>query len=171
MRQARIGRPRTPLVLSGSEEEQLRSIARSRELPRGFVRRARMVLLSARGVSNTQIAVRFGTSAPRVSFWRHRYRQQGIAGLYDEVRPGRPRMHDDAQIATLINKALKAMPREAARWSVRSLSMETGISKSAVHRYISLRGLRPQQGKAPKLSAGRSSVENVRPRSYAVNPE
>jgi len=171
MRPTRVGRPKKPLVLSGGEKEQLRSIARSRELPRGFVRRARMVLLSARGVSNTEIAARFGTTAPRVSFWRRRYRQQGIMGLYDEVRPGRPRMHDDARIAMLINRALGAMPRTTAHWTVRSLSMETGLSKSAVHRYISLWGLRSHPGRPAKVSTARPLVEKVRARSYGTNPE
>lgn len=52
----RIGLPKKPLVLSAQERAQLRGIAQSRVLPNGIVRRARLVLLSAGGMPNTQIA-------------------------------------------------------------------------------------------------------------------
>src|SRR2546423_15651814 len=96
--QSGLGRPRVPLTLSPTERAELESFARSRALPAGLVRRAQMLLLSADGVSNTVIAQRFATSVSLVSFWRHRYRAEGLAGLYGEVRPGRPRTHDDDRI-------------------------------------------------------------------------
>jgi len=30
-----------------------------------------------------------------ISKWRHRFHQQGMIGLQDEQRSGRPRTHDD----------------------------------------------------------------------------
>jgi putative transposase len=162
MGQRRLGRPKKPLVLSAEEKAQLRGIAKSRALPNGIVRRARMVLLSAGGVTNTEIAGRMGTSVALVSMWRRRYRQRGISGLHDELRPGRPRTHDDDRIAALINKALKAKPKAATHWTVRSLSAETGISKSAVHRYIGLFGLQPHRTKSFKISTDPFFVEKVR---------
>jgi len=162
MGQVRLGRPKKPLVLSANDKEQLRGIAQSRALPNGIVRRARMVLLSAGGMRNTQIAAQMGTSVALVSFWRRRYRQHGVTGLHDELRPGRPRTHDDDRIAALINKALKTKPKAATHWTVRSLSAETGISKSAVHRYIGLFGLQPHRTKSFKLSTDPFFVEKVR---------
>jgi len=93
-------------VLSAEEKDQLRGIAKSRALPNGIARRARMVLLSAGGISNTEIAARMSTSVPLVSFWRRRYRQHGVTGLRDELRPVRPRTHDDDRIAAPIIKAV-----------------------------------------------------------------
>jgi transposase len=162
MAQARTGRPKQPLELSAQAREQLNGIAQSRALPHGIVRRARMVLLSAGGMSNTRIAARMGTSIALVSFWRRRYRERGLAGLHDELRPGRPRSHDDDRIAALINKTLKSKPKGATHWSVRSLAEETGISKSAVHRYIGLFGLQPHRTKSFKLSTDPFFVEKVR---------
>ena len=109
----RSGRPAIPLALSASARAELESFARSRALPAGLVRRARMLLLSADGVSNTAIAERFATSVSLVSFWRRRYRAQGLAGLYGEVRPGRPRTHDDDRVAALLKQTLHARPRDA----------------------------------------------------------
>src|SRR5437762_5692219 len=110
--QSRRGRPREPLTLAPPERDELESFARSRALPAGLVRRAQMLLLSAKGVSNTAIAQRFATSVSLVSLWRGRYRGQGLAGLYGEVRPGRPRPHDDDSIAALLKKTLHTPPRD-----------------------------------------------------------
>jgi len=72
--------------------------------------RARIVLLSAEGESNTDIAERLGLSKPTVGKWRKRYVMQRIAGLYDEPRPGGPRSIRDEQVATLLRKTLKTKP-------------------------------------------------------------
>src|SRR5205823_6243518 len=138
--QSRRGRPRVPLTLAPPERAELESFARSRALPAGLVRRAQMLLLSADGVTNTAIAERFATSVTLVSLWRRSYRGQGLAGLYGEVRPGRPRTHDDDRIATLLKQTLETRPRDATQWTVRALAETTGISKSSVHRYPTLFG-------------------------------
>src|SRR6266849_4992226 len=108
--QRRSGRPAIPVTLSAPERAELESFARSRALPAGLVRRAKMMLLSADGVSNGAIAARFATSMSLVSVWRRRYREQGLAGLYGEVRPGRPRTHDDDRIAALLKQTMKSRP-------------------------------------------------------------
>ena len=103
------------MTLSAPERAELESFARSRTLPAGLVRRARMTLLSADGVSNGAIAARFATSMSPVSLWRRRCREQGLAGLYGEVRPGRPRSHDDDRIAELLKKTLESRPPDATQ--------------------------------------------------------
>ena len=40
-----------------------------------------------------------------------RFRAAGVEGLHDELRPGRPRTHDDEKAAAVINRA----PHEDAR--------------------------------------------------------
>ena len=47
-----LGRPLAPLELTESDREQLVSMARSRSLPHGLVRRAEIVLLAAEGWPN-----------------------------------------------------------------------------------------------------------------------
>ena len=82
-----MGRPNAAVVLAEQEREQLEALTRSRSMPHSLVRRARIVLLSAKGLSNQVIAERCAVSAPTVSLWRQRYRTQGMAGLHDELRP------------------------------------------------------------------------------------
>ena len=158
----RSGRPRVPLTLSEHERAELESFARSRALPAGLVRRAKMILLSVDGLSNTVIAERFATSVSLVSLWRQRYRALGLAGMYGEVRPGRPRSHDDDRIAALLRKTLQSRPPDATQWTVRTLSQTTRISKSSVHRYLTLFGVHPHRRRGFKLSTDPFFVEKVR---------
>jgi transposase len=157
-----MGRPNVAVVLTEQDREQLEALTRSRSMPHALVRRARIVLLSAAGLSNDVIAQRCAVSPPTVSLWRQRYRTQGMAGLHDELRPGRPRTHDDEQVAALINRVLHTKPKGATRWSVRLVAEETGISKSTVGRYFKLFGLQPHRSKSFKLSTDPFFVEKVR---------
>ena len=75
-----MGRPNTTLIISQSERSQLRSIVRSRSLPHSLVRRAQIVLLSAAGSANREVARRCGVSAPVVSLWRQRYQHRASPG-------------------------------------------------------------------------------------------
>jgi len=159
----RTGRPHQKQIkLSETERTELQSLARSRALPAALVRRARVVLLSAEGQSNNAIAQSLDISAPTVGAWRKRYLQRGIAGLYGEKPPGRPRSHDDEQVAKLMRRALSTRPKDGTHWSVRSFAKASGISKSVVQRYFALFGIQPHRSKSFKLSTDAFFVEKVR---------
>ena len=157
-----MGRPLAPLTLSESERDELRSITRSRSMPQSLATRARIVLLSADGESNTDIAERLGLSKPTVGIWRKRYLTQRIAGLYDEPRPGGPRSIRDEQVATLLRKTLKTKPKDGTHWSCRSIAAETKLSKSTVQRVWKAFGLQPHRQKHFKISTDPFFVEKVR---------
>jgi len=57
-----MGRPKAASVLSPEQRAQLESMASSRSLPAGLVTRVRIVLLSAAGKMNQQIARQLGLS-------------------------------------------------------------------------------------------------------------
>jgi transposase len=56
-----------------------------------------MVLLSDRSFSVPQIAQIHECGEDVVRHWLHRYQEEGVAGLEDEPRPGRPPNHPGAQ--------------------------------------------------------------------------
>jgi transposase len=101
------------LVLDSELREQLESLANSRSLPAGLVRRAKIILLSASGKTNREIAGQLETSKVTVGLWRRRFLAQGVSGLYEELRPGRPRPISDERVAQLIRKTLKSKPKGA----------------------------------------------------------
>lgn len=155
-------RPNLPIDLTEQDREQLQSIVASRSLPHGLVRRAQIILLSADGMGSNEVAKSCGVSPPTVSLWRRRFRAQGIEGLHDEFKAGRPRRIEDEQVAQLISKVLEDKPKGATHWSVRGISSETGISKSQVQRYFTMFGLQPHRTKTFKLSTDPFFVEKVR---------
>jgi transposase len=75
------------------------SLTRSSRVTAGSAQWARIVLLAADGVSNTEIACRTGVSLPTVIAWRARDEASGVGGLIDRPRSGRPRRPDDGEIS------------------------------------------------------------------------
>jgi putative transposase len=157
-----LGRPKELLALAEREREELRSMAGSRSLPHGLVRRAKIVLLSDQGLTNKDIGAELGLSGAMVGQWRKRYVLQGVAGLYDEPRPGGPRSIEDDEIAALVRTALRGKPKNGTHWTCRGLAEHTGLSKSTVHRVWRAFGLQPHRQKHFQLSTDPFFVEKVR---------
>ena len=157
------GRPRKPIVLSPQVREELMSLSRSRTLSHGLVRRANIILLSADGLSNRAIAQKVGLSAQSVATWRNRFLRQGLMGLYDERRSGRPRSVAAEDITALIRKTLTTKPTDGStHWTCRSIAAETKISKSEVQRIWSTLSIAPHRQKHFKLSNDPFFTEKVR---------
>ena len=116
------------------------------------MRRAQIILASADGETNTQIAARLGVSNPTVCHWSGKFFSHGLVGLYGEARPGRPRTHDEEAVARLLRTVLETKPEGATHWSVRSAAAASGLSKSKVARTLDLFGVKPHRSKGFKLS-------------------
>lgn len=158
-----MGRPKVQCVLDAAEKAQLQSIVRSRSIAASLRSRAQIVLASAAGEPNSSIAARLGYTNATVGKWRRRFIERRIAGLYDELRPGKPRSIDDERVAELIQTTLHGQPTNGAtHWSVRSLAAETGLSCTSVHRYMTLFNLQPHRSKTFKLSTDPFFVEKLR---------
>ena len=156
------GRPKTPIVLDELERRELESWSRSRIMPAGVVRRARIILMATDGHNNIDIAARVGMSNSVIGYWRGRFLADRLTGLYDEPRPGAPRSISDQQVAQLIRKTLKTKPTDGTHWSCRSIAAETKLSKSTVHRVWKAFGIQPHRQKHFKLSTDPFFVEKVR---------
>jgi hypothetical protein len=87
----KIGRKAKELIVTAVDRAQLESIARSQSLPAALARRAQMILQMADGETNSAVARRYRVSRPTVTMWRTRFRERGMAGLHNELKPGRPR--------------------------------------------------------------------------------
>ena len=75
----------------GSEEKaSLETLARRYTSAYRDVIRAKIVLYAAQGLRNDEIAQRLDTPRQVVSKWRKRFFEQGLAGLEELPRQGRP---------------------------------------------------------------------------------
>jgi len=156
------GRPITAIVLSAEEQTQLRSLATSRTLPHGLVARAKLVLWAAQQKSNTEIAERLHCTKATVGKWRQRFVEHRLAGLYDELRSGRPRSIEDDRVAALLKRTLSRKPTAGSHWTVRLAAKASGISKSTVHRLFQVFAVQPHRTRSFKLSTDPFFVEKVR---------
>ncbi len=161
------------IELSLQHRAELAKVARSRRTPQAVAMRARIVLMTADGVSPGEIGDRLEISQPTVRKWRARYLEDGMAGLRNEPRPGRPRSLDDQRVAELLNRALQTRPAKQTHWSVRSFAAEASISKDMAHRLFRAAGLAPHRSRSFKLSNDPAFVEKVRDiaRLYLAPPE
>jgi len=157
-----MGRRAVPLTVATEDRVQLESIARSQSVLAALARRAQIILRLADGETNSAVAERYQVSRPTVSLWRTRYDEHGLAGLHNEPKPGRSRSTSEDEIAGLIQTALTRKPKARTDWSRPSLADETGLSKSTVHRYLTLFGVQPHRTKSFKLSNDPFFVEKVR---------
>ena len=78
-----------PLVVSQPSRSYWKPSLLPEEIPESVRKRARAALLAADGAANCTIAREVSLARPRVVFWRQRFREQGIRGLWDleGVRP------------------------------------------------------------------------------------
>jgi transposase len=116
------------LTVTDSDRARLERMARDRGAPARVAERARIVLLSAEGLTGPQIAERVGCSEPTVVKWRAQYAEAGVAGLADARRPGGPKtVLTGEAIAEILAATLTPPPGTLAglgvtHWSSRRLA-------------------------------------------------
>ena len=118
------------------KRENLQSFARRPKMDQALAQRARLVLECAEGKTNSAVAGTLGISKPTVGKWRSRFLERRLDGLLDQPRSGRPRRVTDADVERVVNLLLKNAPVGAARWSTRSISRRSGLSRSTISRIL-----------------------------------
>ena len=79
------------IVLSDEDREHLKAVARRGTAQHRMVVRARIVLAASQGEENAAISERLGIALNTVIKWRKRFHEEGMPGLVDRKRSGRPR--------------------------------------------------------------------------------
>ena len=156
------GRPIPPLALDGAERETLERWTRRPKTAQALALRARIVLACADGRSNTAVAAELRVCVDTVGKWRSRFLEQGLDGLLDQPRSGRPRMIDDADVERVIALTLETTPKDATHWSTRSMARRSGLSHTTVSRIWRAFALQPHRTETFKLSADPLFIEKVR---------
>lgn len=148
---------RSPYVvcLTAEQRSELTALTRRAKAAHRQVVRARIVLAAADGESNTAIARSLGIDADTARKWRKRFCGDGIDGLIDLPRSGRPRAFAAEVVAEV--KALACEPPEQVgvsltRWSCPELAREAvtrgiteKISASTVRRWLAADAIKPWQ--------------------------
>ena len=155
------GRQADLVVLSAEDRSFLEGQVRRHKAPRSLSDRCRMVLLCAEGLQSKEVAAHLGVHEHTVGKWRRRFAADGIEGLTDEYRAGRPRTVSDAQVAEVIERTLNTTPKDATHWSIRSMAAEAGLSHTTIRRIWGAFGLQPHRSETFKLSTDPLFVDKV----------
>lgn len=151
----------TSLRVSRSDRKELESWLRSRSVDRGLAERARIVLMTAEGVSVTRIGRELQVSRPTVYKWRERYEEEGVEGLQDRARPGRPTTLTDAKIKRILHLTTERIPKEATHWSTRLMAKYAGVTQWQVRQVWAAADLRPHRLRTFKISNDPQFAEKV----------
>ena len=132
--------------LSEAERDELSSMQRSRTLPVGQVRRARVVLLLEEGRSRESIMRELRCDSRFIATWKTRFAVDRLAGLYAR-HPGRAPRRDLARVeARVLDYTLKRKPRDGStHWSSRKLGTELGLPFMTVQRIWRKHDIRPHR--------------------------
>jgi transposase len=140
----------------------LESWTRSPSMRAGLAQRARIVLLAADGVAVKDIVARVGVSKPTVIGWKKRYAAEGLGGLDDRPKPGRPATVDEVAV---VLATLEPPPERlgVTHWSSRLLADHLGgISHVWVGKIWKRWGLQPWRVETFKFSTDPELEAKVR---------
>src|SRR3989475_12462392 len=96
---------------------RLDQLARSASTSQALALRSRIVLAAAAGHANQQIATALQVPAVTVGKWRRCFASQGLDGLQDAARSGRPPKHGQ-KILQKVQSRVCQQPEHYSRWSV-----------------------------------------------------
>jgi transposase len=150
------------ISLTDEERQMLTRWSRGRSTPARLVLRAKIVLLSAAGRLNKDIAVELATDRKTVARWRNRFVRQRLPGLEkDAPRPGRTAKARDAVARKIVAATTQERPTAATHWSTRSLAKHLDVSPSMVQRVWKANQLQPHRVKTFKLSNDKHFAEKL----------
>jgi transposase len=143
-----------PIVLDEKTRVVLERRVRAGTCPQREAMRARIILLAADGVASRRISVEVGMHESHVAMWRQRFLAEGLDGLVDAARSGRPPTygHDDR----VRMAALACLQRDGddpvATWTYKELAEEChgagiGVSESQLWRILDGLDLKPHKVK------------------------
>lgn len=134
-----------PLSLTDSERDELESRVRSRTLRADDVRRARLLLLLADGLTYAEIQEMLDCSAGFIQRWKARFLEERLAGLYARHIGSEESVLTPKLEARILNETRKLPPDGSTQWSTRKLARHLGLNHMLVHRVWKRANLKPHR--------------------------
>src|SRR5579863_6003597 len=146
--------PATSVIeISAAQRLELESIVARPSEGAGLVRRVRVILLSASGLSGSEIARRLDLSVEAVSRIRTRFRTEGVEGLFERPKAGRKDHAVPAEtVESLVQLAMSPPPAGRSRWTTRLLGKKLGLTSGCVSDILRSKGLKPHHVRTYKVS-------------------
>ena len=150
------------ITTTRSQRKKLEALAGRARAPAGLVRRARVILMSAAGMSSVDIAAWVELSREAVARIRRRFVEDGVAGLVDRPKAGRK---DHAVAAATVERvvqlALSPPPSGRSRWTTRLLGQEVGVTSGCISDILRAHGVKPHLTRTYKVSQDPKFADKV----------
>jgi transposase len=127
---------------TAEDRKELERLSKSRTDEARMVERAKIVLGCLAGRRNDEVAKEFGIQAATVGAWRKRFTGEGLAGLRDRPRPGKPAVYSAPELRQRILKQLEAPPPAGlSGWDGGTLAEVLAVSDDAIWRVLRKEGI------------------------------
>ncbi len=123
--------------------------------------RAKIILQLSEGLSPSEVAIAQRTSAKTVHRWRNRFEAEGIDGLLERSRSGRPTVIDKETVDKVLFLTTKRIPQEATHWSIELMARYAQVTRWQVRQIWKAADLRPHRLKTFKISNDPQFAEKV----------
>jgi transposase len=151
-----------PLKLKASERRALQQVAARRNAPAGHVGRARIILMSADGISGAEIAERLGVTQVHVSRTRTRFIEGGVEGLASRPKAGRKDHAVSGEtVDRILKMALSPPPPGRSRWTTRLIAREVNLASWTVSNILREHEIKPHLKRTYKISRDPAFAEKV----------
>jgi transposase len=131
-----------PLTCEPKVKQELERISKSRTEEIRLVERAKIILSCLSGKRNDEVAVEQKTQPLTVGAWRKRFAGQGLSGLYDKPRSGKPAKYPAIELRQrILAKLEESPPAGLAAWDGGTLAKELAVSDDVVWRILRKEGI------------------------------
>jgi transposase len=130
-----------PLNASAEVKTKLIAIGKSQTEEARMVHRARIILACLQGKEIQQVARELHASIPTVSKWRRRFARQGLEGLRDRPRPGKPAKYGTPFRDRVLALLEQTPPAGMAHWDGPAVAQKLEASVYAVWRILRREGI------------------------------
>ena len=151
----------TDFQLPPDDRETLKRWLRRPTMPSGQTRRAHILLSLDAGRGAAETARLLHVSRSTVHLWHRRYLAEGLAGLVDRARSGRPTVLDGRAVERILFLTTERVPMEATHWSTRLMARYAGVTQWQVRQVWQATDVKPHRLKTFKPSHDPQFAEKV----------
>lgn len=140
-----MGRIGQKILLNDSDRLELLVMSRSSKLEHRYVQRAKIILLSNEGKTYEEIQQQLQITSIVVAKWRIRYLKDGLKGLRDKPRSGKPSKYTEYDKKRVIQLACSKPKNGYTKWTQRRIATNIGMSQGKVQTILAESELRPHK--------------------------
>ena len=133
------------ITLAPPERSELERRARSRTLEAEDCKRAKLILLVAKGYSFSEICRRLDCTDRYISVWKRRFEQGRLSGLDSRYRGSQRRVRTAQMEAKILETTRQGPTDGTTHWSSYRLAKHLGVSHTTVYRVWRQFGIQPHR--------------------------